>query len=55
MATAQKRYIGFFTTFWTIFNKVSSDQPKEFFAKTVRKLLKKWDKYINVGGDYGQK
>ncbi|GBO30616.1 hypothetical protein AVEN_145356-1 [Araneus ventricosus] len=30
-------------------------QPKEFYAAGIGTLIKRWDKCINTGGDYGEK
>ncbi|GBN81089.1 hypothetical protein AVEN_205013-1, partial [Araneus ventricosus] len=30
-------------------------QPKEFYAAGIGALIKRWDKYINIGGDYVEK
>ncbi|GBM23005.1 hypothetical protein AVEN_172347-1 [Araneus ventricosus] len=30
-------------------------QPKEFYAAGIRDLIKRWDKRINIGGDYVEK
>jgi len=30
-------------------------QGKDFFAAGINKLIKKWDKFINVAGDYIEK
>ncbi|GBN42571.1 hypothetical protein AVEN_37991-1, partial [Araneus ventricosus] len=30
-------------------------QPKEFYAAGIGALIKRWDKSINVGGDYVEK
>ncbi|GBN44126.1 hypothetical protein AVEN_274998-1 [Araneus ventricosus] len=27
-------------------------QPKEFYAAGIGELIKRWDKCINIGGDY---
>lgn len=31
------------------------EQSKEFYAGIIEKLIKKWDKYINVNGEYVEK
>ncbi|GBL94884.1 hypothetical protein AVEN_145216-1 [Araneus ventricosus] len=30
-------------------------QPKEFYATGIGTLIKRWDKCINIGGDYVEK
>ena len=30
-------------------------QPTEFYAESIRKLVDRWDKCINVAGDYIEK
>ncbi|GBN98895.1 hypothetical protein AVEN_29700-1 [Araneus ventricosus] len=30
-------------------------QPKEFYAAGIGALIKRWDKCINIGGDYAEK
>ncbi|GBM23462.1 hypothetical protein AVEN_181578-1 [Araneus ventricosus] len=30
-------------------------QPKEFYAAGIGALIKRWDKCINIGGDYVEK
>jgi hypothetical protein len=30
-------------------------QPKEFYAAGFQGLVKRWDKCLNVQGDYGEK
>ncbi|GBM78738.1 hypothetical protein AVEN_153312-1, partial [Araneus ventricosus] len=30
-------------------------QPKEFYAAEIGALIKRWDKCINIGGDYCEK
>ncbi|GBL87972.1 hypothetical protein AVEN_192121-1 [Araneus ventricosus] len=30
-------------------------QPKEFYAAGIGPLIKRWDKCINIGGDYVEK
>jgi hypothetical protein len=30
-------------------------QPKEFYAAGFQRLVKRWDKYLNVRGDYVEK
>ncbi|GBO29128.1 hypothetical protein AVEN_240790-1 [Araneus ventricosus] len=31
------------------------EQPKEFYAAGIGALIKRWDKCINIGGDYVEK
>ncbi|GBN03924.1 hypothetical protein AVEN_137995-1 [Araneus ventricosus] len=30
-------------------------QPREFYAAGIGALIKRWDNYINIGGDYLEK
>ncbi|GBL95903.1 hypothetical protein AVEN_227138-1 [Araneus ventricosus] len=32
-----------------------TQQPKEFYAAGIGALIKRWDKCINIGGDYVEK